>query len=405
MRILLANSTAYPYVGGVENSLRYIGRALVSEGHEARIFCLQFLPDEPLRMEHDGIEIFRYPCSGSRWPHRQYKNRVVAAEKGIRAILDDFRPDAIWSRNASVGLGIRRGGYTGPLLQIFPTNARMNCRGSFLMTGGLPLRRRLMLLGLWPLAYSVSSRIERELYGQCTPVAFSENMRMQLTRDHRETGRPCHVIHPGVDGEVFSPENGALYFETIEHEYGLSRSEPLVLYVGRLSGSKHIPLLMKAVAGSKERAKLVLVGSGRDEDRLRRIAQNAARPGRIVFAGSQDEMLPGFYAMSRVCVLPTTVESFGQAYLESLASGTPVVGFGGDGWDVLTATDEIVLDGKTGVIVRTVGAEALSEGIDSILAMEESEYGKMSRLCRQDVTERFSWKRFVSGALALSREV
>lgn len=41
MRILLANSTAYPVIGGVENSLRYIGRELLRAGHEVKIFCFQ----------------------------------------------------------------------------------------------------------------------------------------------------------------------------------------------------------------------------------------------------------------------------------------------------------------------------------------------------------------------------
>lgn len=396
MRILLANTTAYPYIGGVENSLRYIGRELVAAGHEVKIFCLRFKPDEPLRMKHDGIEILRHPCESSRWPHRQYRNRVDAAESGIPAVLDDFRPDAVWCRNASVGLGIRRGGYAGPLLQIFPTTARMNCRGSFLMTKGLPVRRRLTLLGLWPSAFMVSSRIERELLGRCTPVVFSENMRGQLTDE-------CRLIRPGIDSKRFSPENGARFFDMIEREYGLSRSESLILYVGRLSGAKHIPMLMNAVMALGNRARLVLVGSGRDEDRLKDCAKKTGQAGRIVFAGTHDEMLPGFYAISRVCVLPTTIESFGQVYLESLASGTPAVGFGGGGRRVLTATGEILRDGETGAVVRDVSAEALAEGIDSILNLDDSDYEKMSRLCREDVTDRFSWKQFVSEALELSK--
>lgn len=32
MKILLANTTAYPTIGGVENSLRFIGRELLRAG-------------------------------------------------------------------------------------------------------------------------------------------------------------------------------------------------------------------------------------------------------------------------------------------------------------------------------------------------------------------------------------
>jgi glycosyltransferase involved in cell wall biosynthesis len=162
-------------------------------------------------------------------------------------------------------------------------------------------------------------------------------------------------------------------------------------------------MLMDAVMALQYKAKLVIVGSGRDEDRLKEYARKIGLAGRVVFAGTHDEMLPGFYAMSRVCVLPTTIESFGQVYLESLASGTPVVGFGGDGRRVLTATGEIIRDGETGVVARDISADALASGIDSILDLDDDDYDRMSRLCREDVTDRFSWKNFVQCALELSR--
>lgn len=404
MKILLANSTAYPVIGGVENSLRYISRELIQSGHEVKVFCFQFSFDEPLRMEYEGIEIIRHPCKTERWPHRQHLSRVAAAQRAIPTVLDEFQPDAIWSRAASVGLGIRRGGYKGPLLQIFLTNARMNCRGTFLQTYGLPARRRLILLGLWPSAYFASARVERELSRQCESVAFSENMREQLLKGFPKETRSCHVISPGVDSEVFSPDNGARFFETIEYEYGLSRNELIVLYVGRLSGAKNIPLLMDAVMALKNRPKLVLVGSGPEVGRLRNYAQRIGLTERLVIAGLHHEMLPGFYAMSSVCVLPTTIESFGQVYLESLASGTPVVGFAGDGRRVLTATDEIVRDGVTGCVVHEVSSRALAEKIDSIISLDDTEYADMARCARDDARTRFSWFQFVDKALVLSSQ-
>jgi glycosyltransferase involved in cell wall biosynthesis len=404
MKILLANTTAYPIIGGVENSLGFIARELVSAGHEAKIFCLQFSFDGPLRVHHEGIEIIGYPCKAERWPHKQHLGRVAAVHKAIPAVLDEFQPDAIWSRSASVGLGIRRSGYKGPLLQIFPTNAKMNCRGTFLRTKGLPVLRRLKFLGLWPLAYFSSLYVERALSRQCHSIAFSENMRGQLLAGFPKDARSCHVIPPGVDSDVFAVENGVQFFNAIEDRYGLNRKDSFVLYVGRLSSAKRIPLLMDAVSCLKSEVKLVLVGSGSEEARLKQYARRIGIANRIIFAGTQREMLPGFYAMSRVCVLPTTTESFGQVYLEALASGTPVVGFAGDGNRVLTASNEIILNGKTGAVVNTVTAKSLAEGIDSILRLNEETYNTMSKRCRENVIARFSWKHFVSEALKLSQK-
>lgn len=403
MKILLANSTAYPTIGGVENSLRFIGRELLRARHEAKLFYLQTSPDEPLRIVREGIDIIRIPYTPKRWPHTRLLGIVRTVQLAIPAILEEFQPDAVWSRSVPVGLGIRRGGYQGPLLQIFCTNTKMNCRGQYLQTHGLPIKRRLILLGLWPFNYLVSSRLEQELARQCKAIAFSKNMRHQLLRAFPKDARSCHVIPPGVDAQVFSPENGNRYFEKIERDYGLSRSEPIVLYVGRLSNAKHIPMLMDAVCSLKTRVKLILVGSGTEEARLKNYAVRIGLADRLVFAGTHQEMLPGFYAISRVCVLPTTTESFGQVYIESLASGTPAVGFAGDGRRVLTATDEIIQDGKTGGVVKKVNAQALAKKIDSILSLDDNGYAAMSQKAREDIHTRFSWSRFVTEALMLSR--
>jgi glycosyltransferase involved in cell wall biosynthesis len=402
MKILLTNATAYPTVGGIENSLSYIGRELLHAGHEVKIFCFQFSPDEPLRMDHEGIEIIRYPCKAHRWPHMQLFRRITSIQLAIPDLFAEFQPDMIWSRSAPMALGVLRTGYQGCLFQIYSTNARMNCRGLFLQTHGLPLSRRLMLLGLWPSAYLVSYGIERRLARQCDGVVFSENMRRRLLEDFPVDARTCHVIPPGVDSEFFSPEKGAQQFDAVESRYGLSRGEPIVLYVGRLSSAKNIPLLMNALRVLKNGTKLVLVGSGPEESRLKDYAREIGVADRVVFAGMHRELLPGFYAISRVCVLPTIIESFGQVYLEALASGTPVIGFAGDGRRVLTATEEIIKDGETGYAIKKVDTRVLADAIDSILSLDSTAYAVMSQRARDDVRNRFSWRRFVTAMLALS---
>ncbi len=402
MRILLANSTAYPQIGGVENSLKFMGRALIRAGHEAKIFCLQFSPDEPLHMEIEGIEILRYPCKAVRWPPMQQIDRVKAVRRAIPEVLEDFQPDAIWCRSTPIGVGIRKGGYMGPLLQIFPTNAKMHCWGSFLETQGLPIQRRVMLFALWPLAYLVLAYLERRLARQCEAITFSENMRRQLLKGFPRDARSCHVIRPGVDTEIFSPENGARFLKSIEDEWGVSRNDPIVLYVGRLSSAKNLPMLMDAVSMLRSSVKLLLVGSGSEENYLKNYAARIGLAENVVFVGAQREKLPGFYVISRVSVLPTTIESFGQVYLESLACGTPAIGFSGDGRQVLTATNEIIQDAKTGGVVNEVSARALAKKISSILWLTDDDYVAMSRLALSYVRKRFSWSRFVAEALEIS---
>jgi 1,2-diacylglycerol 3-alpha-glucosyltransferase len=402
VRILLANSTAYPTIGGVENSLRYIGRELLRLGHEVKIFCFQTSADQPLRTEDEGIKIFRYLYTPSRWPHIRMRQQVELVRREIQPLLHEFQPDSVWSRSAPVGLGIAFSGYQGALLHIFCTTASMDCRGLYLQSSGMPWCRRMMLFGLYPLHYQMACRIERKLLTRCRPIVFSKNMCIQLRQRSSRHGDGIRVIPPGVDAEVFSPQSGARFFKHIEETYSLTPDVPHVLYVGRFSAAKNLSLLIDAVARLDSSVKLVLVGSGPEENRLRVYARRRKLASRVIFTGSQYEWLPGFYTLARVSVLPTTIESFGQVYLESLACGTPVIGFAGDGQRILTATDEIVKDRITGAVVRKVSPSALAEKMDSILSLDDDAYAVMSQRAQEDVRERFSWARFVNKLLALS---
>ncbi len=180
------------------------------------------------------------------------------------------------------------------------------------------------------------------------------------------------------------------------------RKETYVLYVGRLSTAKNLPLLINAISKLKNHAKLLLVGSGPEESRLKTCAKKYGVADRVLFLGAQDQLLPGFYAISRVTVLPSIIESFGQVYLESLSCGTPAVGFAGDGKRVLTASAEIIRDEETGCTTRKINEIGLSEKIDWILNLEKNDYAKMKLRARADVLSRFSWHSFVQSALDLS---
>lgn len=401
MRILLVSGSAYPCIGGVENSLRYIASELVQHGHEVKVFCLQLDSSEPLNTECEGIEIIRCKYRRSRWSLSGGKDEVNLVRREIRGLLADFKPDCIWSRKSTIGLGVALSGYKGKLVHMFPTTARMSWRGRYVGTQRLNLPQRLKILALLPIRYRSMWHIERVLLKRCQPVVFSENMRRQLQRSYGALAKKTRVIQPGVDTNCFSPEAGQQQLNKIKSQYSLEVSEPLILFVGRLSVEKHVYFLVDSLKHIQQSARLVVVGSGPEETRLHHYIEKRNLAARVIFVGQQYELLPGFYTIARVCVLPTLIESFGQVYLESLACGTPVVGFAADGRKVINATDEIVQDGKTGRIVREVSPKALADGINDVLALSLIEYQAMSECAVADVSQRFSWKRFVKEVLAI----
>jgi len=109
------------------------------------------------------------------------------------------------------------------------------------------------------------------------------------------------------------------------------------LYVGRLDPEKGVDTLLEAFADVDGR--LVLVGSGRDEARLRALAPEGVR-----FAGSLDrEGVVEEYARADVLVLPSRSEPWGMVLNEGAQAGLPLVATEEAG-----AAHDLVEDGENG---------------------------------------------------------
>jgi glycosyltransferase involved in cell wall biosynthesis len=136
-------------------------------------------------------------------------------------------------------------------------------------------------------------------------IAVSDYLRRELEARIPEARGKTDVIDSGVDLERFrvtpAPEG-----------------EPAFLCVGALSERKNVVRLADAF-GRLGRGTLTFVGDGP----LR--ASLEGRPGVDVVPRAPHEEVPSWIARARVVCQPSLVEPFGQAVLEAMACGRPVV--------------------------------------------------------------------------------
>ena len=100
-----------------------------------------------------------------------------------------------------------------------------------------------------------------------------------------------------------------------------------VLYVGRLSVEKNVPLLVEAIGLVKERVNLTIVGGGyMREDIEKAIANLPDGDKKIHMAGAIAKAdLVKYYTQADVLALPSDYETQPLVILEAFASGTPVI--------------------------------------------------------------------------------
>jgi len=197
----------------------------------------------------------------------------------------------------------------------------------------------------------------RWFYGQ-TNVVFSRSREYQPSMNNLGiTDDKFKITHPAIDTEKFSPKSRDPELWT-----NLGVVEPVrLLYVGRVSTEKNLPLLVEAFKKLHETRKhvaLVVAGDGPYMARMK--AELRGLPA--YFLGFQnDQQLAPLYAGSDLFVFPSRTDTLGQVVIEAQASGLPVLVSDTGG------PKEVMGDGITGMVLPAVDPAVWALAIDDLL--------------------------------------
>jgi glycosyltransferase involved in cell wall biosynthesis len=187
---------------------------------------------------------------------------------------------------------------------------------------------------------------------------------------------PVTVIPYGVDVEAFAPRERAFARDAL----GIPR-EAKVLVFAALNVSerrKGFSLLIEALSGLRDDPNLFLLVVGGHS-----AVQGVGIPCRSLGYVTSDRLLSIVFSAADLCVVPTLQETGPLIVIESLACGTPVVGFpAGD-------MPDMVRSGLTGLLVPSGDSAALRDGIRRLLACPQT-LGKMRVACRQVAVGEYS---------------
>jgi glycosyltransferase involved in cell wall biosynthesis len=217
----------------------------------------------------------------------------------------------------------------------------------------------------------------------------------QDARAERLLGVPpeqCVEVPNGFDPERFQPrelDRGAHWAEYVEPLAGYDG--PVLLYVGRFTAVKRVPLLIEAYGEAQERfaerAPLVLVGGFPDEWEGERPEEAIVRTGArdVHLAGwHEHDVLPSFLNAADVVVLPSVAEQFGQVLVEGMACARPVIAVDAHG------PRQIVDAGETGWLVEPDDRAGLAVAL--VLAVNDpAERRRRGASARAAALERYAW--------------
>lgn len=164
-----------------------------------------------------------------------------------------------------------------------------------------------------------------------------------------------------------------------------SKRDVDIIYVGRLNPVKRLHLIVETVARLRRRgchAKMVLVGTGPEENRLKALAATLGVAAQIEFVGRSDRVFE-YLRRSKVFMLTSRSEGLSIAMLEAMSNGcVPVVANVGDLADA-------VEQGRTGILVDSDDPEDFATPCHRLLS-DESEQRRLSEMAHEWVSGRYT---------------
>ena len=201
--------------------------------------------------------------------------------------------------------------------------------------------------------------------------------------EHTGVPKPVRVWKTGVDSELFNPtrRSRSMRYRMFgpHHDFTEEQMDNITLFlcVGRISPEKNFEFLSLLLERITSPTFLCIVGDGPYRNTLEPIFPK----NRVYFFGYLGgEELASAYASADYFIYASVSETFGQVYLEAMASGTPVVAAEGG------QLKEFFVDGEHGYLWKPDDLESAERAVRS--AMRNRHY--LSMKARQQALKH-SW--------------
>lgn len=383
---------------------RMLARTWSRQGHDVVVVCQESRPD---RYDLGGAQVVRPRLEGPlpvfvvdeypdmvpvALPDMRQADRDHFVEVNARALRDLLPADLLLCNHVLLGAPV--GAATGAPFIVKAHGSELE----YAMRGNAELSQ-------WGL---------RTLATAHAVIAGSEHVTGALDDvvGHGAHSSRVHVIPPGVDVEALRPQARELALKALVAESRrdppnpaddqrrpdkgntdrlatfLAGDEPTVLYVGKVSQEKGVPLLLEALESVDARA--VVVGFGPERSRL-----EAESRGRVLFTGPLEHRhLAHLWALADVAVTPSIFpEAFGMVAAESAACGCPPLVANHSGLAEIAARLTVAYPPQHRHLAafRSGDVNDLRAKLRELLSLPGTEWDTLSQAARHTAVAAWSW--------------
>ncbi len=310
MRLLMISDVYFPRVNGVSTSIETTRHALEKLGHEITLI----VPDYPQQEESTDPHVMRIPARKVLFDP---EDRLMAW-RDLRRTMRALAPqqfDLIHIHTPFIAH------YAGTRMA---RNLKLPVVETYHTFFEQYLEHYIPFLPD-PMLRLVARRLTAN-QGNAVNALISPSIAMRDILRRYGVRTPISVIPTGIDLENWRAPTAP----DPRHALGLSSTQPMLLFVGRLAFEKNIEFLLNMLTRLIEQRPdtcLVLAGEGPAEKHLRKLTAQLGLEAHVHFVGylPRDGQLQALYRAADAFVFASATETQGLVLVEALALGLPVV--------------------------------------------------------------------------------
>jgi glycosyltransferase involved in cell wall biosynthesis len=366
-RVLIFSTVYFPLVGGAEVAMREETDRITDMAFD--LICARVKPGLATTERIGNVTVHR--C-GFGHPVDKYLLPVLGV---IRALHLAHRPPptahrptpVIWSLMASYG------GFTALVYTWFRPRTKM----LLTLQEGDPLEHYAKRAGTLEF-------LHKKVFKRADAVQAISTFLANWAVNMGFRGTP-EVVPNGVDIARFTQRISSDRRRELRTSFGFKDDDTVLVTASRLSLKNGINDLVRSLTHLPTNVKALIVGEGEDTEKLSGLVKQNGLEKRVVFLGKRGhDELPGILQSADIFVRASLSEGLGNAFLEAMACGLPIIG------TPVGGIPDFLTDGETGVFCAPRNPESIAIAVKRI----QSEPGLREKLIRQGealVREQYGW--------------
>ncbi len=307
MKILITTDWYKPVINGVVTSVENLCRGLTELGHEVRILTLS---NSLHSWKEENVYYIGSVSVGKIYPNARLK--MTLRHRFIKELIE-WRPDVVHSQ----------------------------CEFStFLMARRISRLCRIPIVHTYHTVYEdyTSYFCPSEKIGKIVAELFSSKI---LDRTHSvivpsdkiydmlmryNIKKAVYTVPSGISVDAYI-EDDKVSRKQLRDSLGISDSECIMIYIGRLAKEKNIGSIFEFIKEvCEEQQRMLIVGDGPYREELEKKAKDMGIYERLIFTGMvEPDIIARYYKAGDIFVSASNSETQGITYMEAMASGLPLL--------------------------------------------------------------------------------